>query len=329
VLVKNEAESIGKCLESLLANDYPSFRILICDGRSTDRTIEVIQGYAKKYSEILLHTQETSGCGAARQELMQFVTADYVAWTDGGSIVDRNWLRELIVPLLVPDEEVAASGGLNYIISNNSVLAQSLGAYPIGVHPLEATTGIALSLSGNNVCYKTEVLRENPWATSIAYGDDLEMALKLRQKGFKQVIASNAKAYMRTQENFKSLHNWIRRKARGEVTIYAQSEVSDILNLKTFVYQIKMALMKRLTAVAISVLLLLLIILTPYRIPLTIALSSLAALYITYLFKRRFIKKQLGEKIFKRTYLFFPLMDFLFISLYTFYIVKYSKSVGA
>lgn len=123
VLVKNEFESIGKCLDNLLANNYPNFRILICDGRSTDGTLEVIQEYAKKHANIVLHIQKSSGCGAARQELMQLVEANYNAWTDGGSIVDKNWLRELIVPLLNSDEKVAGSGGFNYVVSNGSALA--------------------------------------------------------------------------------------------------------------------------------------------------------------------------------------------------------------
>lgn len=328
VLVKNEVESIGKCIDSLLANGYPNFRILICDGRSTDGTLEVIQGYARKHTNVVLHIQKSSGCGAARQELMQFVEADYTAWTDGGSVVDKNWLRELIVPLLNSDEKVAGSGGFNYVVSNGSVLGQFLGLSSVGVRFKDIAPGFASSLVGNNVCYKTEILRKNPWATFLPYGDDFEMALRLGRKGYKFIAAPNAKAYIRTQEKFKGFLHWMKRKVKGEIILYARCE-DTMIDLKTFTNKLKMALLKRLMALTLSILLLMLIILTPYKIPLTITLSGLTVSYMIYLFKRRFHKEQLGEKIFKRTYLLFPLIDFLFVSSYAFYAWRYSKSLGA
>jgi cellulose synthase/poly-beta-1,6-N-acetylglucosamine synthase-like glycosyltransferase len=325
VLVKNEAESIGKCLDSLLANDYPSFRILICDGGSTDGTLKIIQEYAKKHDNIIVHVQRSRGCGAARQELMELVKADYVAWTDGGSILDKNWLRELVTPLLNSDEKVAGSGGYNYIISNNSVLAQCIGLSPLGVHPTEIAPGIAESLSGNNVCFKTKVLRQNPGATFLLYGDDYEMCLRLRQKGYKLIVAPEARAYVRTQEKFRNFHNWIKRRVEGEVTLCANLSYAPI-KLEEFVSITRKTLLKRVAALGLLITLLVLLVLTPYKIPLAIMLVLSAMLYLTYLFKRRFKRHQLGEKVFKRTYLLFPLIDFLYIFLYSFYVWRYSKS---
>ncbi|MGQ9641963.1 MAG: glycosyltransferase [Candidatus Bathycorpusculaceae bacterium] len=283
VLVKNEANSIGKCLDSLLNNDYPSFRILICDGGSTDGTLEIVQNYVKEHDNIILHIQKSKGCGAARQELMGLVKADYVAWTDGGSMLDKNWLKELVTPLLNSDEKVAASGGYNYVISNNSVLAQCLGLSPLGVHPKEVAPGIAESLSGNNVCFKTAVLRQNPWATSILYADDYDMCVRLRQKGYKLIINPKARAYVRTQETFRSFHDWIKRKTRGEVAVYA-----NVHDLKELVNETRLTLIKRLIALSLAIVLLTLLVLTSYTLPLLVPFIIFAILYLTYLFKRRF-----------------------------------------
>src|SRR3989339_1194805 len=48
---RNEKEFMPKCLDSLLANHYPTdkMEILIVDGMSHDGTRELIAGYAKKY----------------------------------------------------------------------------------------------------------------------------------------------------------------------------------------------------------------------------------------------------------------------------------------
>lgn len=51
---RNEEKFISKCLDSVLANDYPKDKIemFIVDGMSTDRTRDIIKEYIKKYSFI-------------------------------------------------------------------------------------------------------------------------------------------------------------------------------------------------------------------------------------------------------------------------------------
>jgi glycosyltransferase involved in cell wall biosynthesis len=53
---RNEEKHIGRCLESILANDYPKERmeILVLDGMSEDRTREIVAGYSARYSMIRL-----------------------------------------------------------------------------------------------------------------------------------------------------------------------------------------------------------------------------------------------------------------------------------
>jgi glycosyltransferase involved in cell wall biosynthesis len=53
---RNEEKHIARCLESILANDYPKERmeILILDGMSEDRTREIVAGYSERYPMIRL-----------------------------------------------------------------------------------------------------------------------------------------------------------------------------------------------------------------------------------------------------------------------------------
>lgn len=45
VPARNEETKIGRCLASLLAQDYPNFEIIVIDDRSTDNTAAIIQSY--------------------------------------------------------------------------------------------------------------------------------------------------------------------------------------------------------------------------------------------------------------------------------------------
>src|SRR5467141_1123132 len=51
---RNEEKHIAKCLDSILANDYPKDRmeILVLDGMSEDRTREIVASYSERYPMI-------------------------------------------------------------------------------------------------------------------------------------------------------------------------------------------------------------------------------------------------------------------------------------
>jgi GT2 family glycosyltransferase len=53
---RNEEKHIGRCLESILENDYPKeqLEILVLDGMSEDRTQEIVAGYSERYPMIRL-----------------------------------------------------------------------------------------------------------------------------------------------------------------------------------------------------------------------------------------------------------------------------------
>src|SRR5207248_6212188 len=53
---RNEEKHIGRCLESILANDYPKDRmeILVLDGMSEDGTREIVASYSQAYPIVRL-----------------------------------------------------------------------------------------------------------------------------------------------------------------------------------------------------------------------------------------------------------------------------------
>ena len=50
---RNEEEFISKCLDSLIAQDYPNYEIIVIDDSSDDNTGKIISEYAKKNSKII------------------------------------------------------------------------------------------------------------------------------------------------------------------------------------------------------------------------------------------------------------------------------------
>jgi len=50
--VRNEEENIGRCLDSLLNQDYPNYNITVLDDDSSDATFDIVTDYSKRYETI-------------------------------------------------------------------------------------------------------------------------------------------------------------------------------------------------------------------------------------------------------------------------------------
>jgi len=86
---RNEEEFIGKCLDSLIKQDYENYEIIVIDDSSDDKTWEIISEYAKKYPKIIPVSAKPKpdgwmgknwacmeGYGKATGELLLFTDAD-------------------------------------------------------------------------------------------------------------------------------------------------------------------------------------------------------------------------------------------------------------
>ena len=86
---RNEEEFIGKCLDSLVKQNYENYEIIVIDDSSEDKTGEIISEYAKKYPKIIPVSARPKpdgwmgknwacmeGYGKATGELLLFTDAD-------------------------------------------------------------------------------------------------------------------------------------------------------------------------------------------------------------------------------------------------------------
>ncbi len=87
VPARNEARNIRRCLESLLAQDYPLLEILVLDDNSTDETAEIVAEIARRDPRVrLLHGQPLPqgwmGKNFACHQLAQHARGEWLLFTD-------------------------------------------------------------------------------------------------------------------------------------------------------------------------------------------------------------------------------------------------------
>jgi len=110
--VYNEEKYIGKAIESLLAQTYKNFILIISDNASTDRTQQICEGYAHKDKRITyIRHKENKGALFNFRYVLEQTTTPYFMWCAGHD----KW-HPLFVEKLLP-----ALGKDNIILSYSNV----------------------------------------------------------------------------------------------------------------------------------------------------------------------------------------------------------------
>lgn len=105
----NEERYIAKALDSLLAQTFKDFELIIFDNASTDRTSAIRQEYARKDARIAYHHQpENVGARKNIQSLLHHAQSKYFMWAAADDVWDLQFL-ELLVRALESDIKSASA----------------------------------------------------------------------------------------------------------------------------------------------------------------------------------------------------------------------------
>jgi glycosyltransferase involved in cell wall biosynthesis len=109
----NVERVVARCLESLLAQDYPESRLqlVVVDDGSRDRTWERLQPFRQAPGVTLLRHERNRGLAAARNTGIRAGDSEVVGFLDSDMVVAPDWLRRLLAVLA--DAEVVGVLGEN------------------------------------------------------------------------------------------------------------------------------------------------------------------------------------------------------------------------
>jgi glycosyltransferase involved in cell wall biosynthesis len=78
----NRADTLPDALDSLLAQTYVDFEVIVVDDGSTDNTKSVVEEYCKKDSRIIYYYQENKERSAARNQGIRLSRGEYITFLD-------------------------------------------------------------------------------------------------------------------------------------------------------------------------------------------------------------------------------------------------------
>jgi GT2 family glycosyltransferase len=92
VPVKDRAEQMLTCLDALIAQDHPSYEILVLDNESTDGTPDAVRRRAEEAGFPVRVEVVPGTVGHVRNRAGELARGEYLAFTDSDCVPDPGWL---------------------------------------------------------------------------------------------------------------------------------------------------------------------------------------------------------------------------------------------
>ena len=111
--VYNVEDSLNRCVNSVMNQEYNNLQIILVDDGSTDRSGEICDSFSKKDDRIEVIHKNNGGLSSARNAGLDISKGVYIGFVDSDDYIESNMYYELIKALIENDADIACCM-LNY-----------------------------------------------------------------------------------------------------------------------------------------------------------------------------------------------------------------------
>ena len=92
IITRNSERMLAECLKSVYVN-VPVNRLIVVDGYSTDRTLEIVHDFHKKHGNVLV-IQDKGNRATARQKGIEQVKTEWFMFVDSDVVLCNDWFKK-------------------------------------------------------------------------------------------------------------------------------------------------------------------------------------------------------------------------------------------
>lgn len=93
--IYNSQDYVARCLDSLLKQTLEDIEIVCVNDGSTDKSLEILEEYSKKYPKIKVYSKENGGCGSARNMGIDNAKGEYIEFVDSDDILEQDAVEKM------------------------------------------------------------------------------------------------------------------------------------------------------------------------------------------------------------------------------------------
>jgi len=210
---RNEEIFIGKCIESIVSNDYPKgkLEVLLIDGLSDDKTRPIINKYTQQYQFIHLLDNPKKIVPPALNIGVANAKGEIIIRMDAHTTYAEDYVTKCVESLQKYD---AGNVGGIWVTTpgSDTVMAKSIAltlSHPFGVGNSYFRIGLQEPTYVDTVpfgCYKKEVIeRVGLFNENLIRNQDIEFNLRLKKMGYKILLVPEIVSYYHARTTLNSL----------------------------------------------------------------------------------------------------------------------------
>lgn len=183
VIGLNEEKLIGKCMRSLVTQDFQEpYEVVFLDGGSTDQTVKIVNSYKNKLN-LKVFMYKAKAIGDARQKGFELTKADIIASTDSDVILPKTWLHMIYTHFSQHPGCIGVVGP--YVIYPSTPLQKQL--FLMGLRIVDVfgrlLTGLYAFRGLNFAVRRSAWKRAGGYERTISALEDVDLALKISKFG--------------------------------------------------------------------------------------------------------------------------------------------------
>jgi glycosyltransferase involved in cell wall biosynthesis len=211
--VRNEQASLPHLLDSLAEQTVQPGEVVVVDGGSTDRTVEVARSYEGRLPVRLIE-RPGANISEGRNAAIEAARYGVIAATDAGVRLEPDWLERLTVPLLDETQRVDVVSGW-FTADPRTPFERAMGATVLPA--LEDVDPSTFLPSSRSVAFRKDAWREaGGYPEWLDYCEDLVFDFALRERGKRFAFEPGAVAHFRPRPDLYSFYVQYYRYARGD-----------------------------------------------------------------------------------------------------------------
>lgn len=179
--VFNAEDVIEKTIKSVLNQTYTPYEYLIIDGKSSDKTVEIIRKYSKHFEEknitLKIVSEKDNGIYNAMNKGIDLAEGDFISFLNAGDWYELDAL-ENINKFYEEDRFDLTYGGLHYVNPNGTITNKM---------SKNDEKGIVTSRHWNHpsMFMSTKLYKKYKFNEKFRAYADFDLYLKMRKKGVK------------------------------------------------------------------------------------------------------------------------------------------------
>lgn len=177
VPVYNVELLLSKCVNSILAQSYRNFELILIDDGSSDKSGLICDDFAQKDNRVKVVHKKNEGVSSARNEGVQLACGDWITFIDSDDWIDEDYLLNFDVDNIECDSSIVLQGIVqNFSHRQNEVALFEYDNSTFDIKNLERLKAVDLFKDGCPVAklFNKKTILENglTFNTSISLNED-------------------------------------------------------------------------------------------------------------------------------------------------------------